>query len=347
MKIVGISAKHPSRRVSNSEVVKILENKSRKGFDGDLNEILGEVKDNLDSSGISNRYWFNQDEPWYSLVEDSIDDALSQAKLDKEEIDFVIYGSVFRRVLEPGMSTLISSAYGLHNAECMDLIEACAGWLRSMQVAQNFLKGGGYKNILVLNVEAGVHEGEYGHETFSIGKKEDLEWAYPILTLGEAVSATVVTQGGDDLFFDWASYPQFANLCTLALPDVTPAGNVLGSIQIDGEHGKKFRCYSGKMNQVGFKRTYKLIAKNMERLFASDAIVTHSHSHLPFKRAMDMLGNKKPLLNVYKEYGNVASCSFPLAIIDAQKKGMLSRGQQVSFVMGAAGLSLGFMSLKY
>ena len=347
MKILGLSAKAPSRRVSNDDVVSILEQKSAPCFKGDLEKVVQEVSSTLEKSGIRNRFWFDKNEPWYPLMAKAIDEALEQAQLKKEDIDFVIYGSVFRRVLEPGMSTLISAAYGLHRAECMDLVEACAGWARSMQVAQNFLKGNIYKNILILNAEAGVHEGEYGHETFALENESDLEWSYPILTLGEAISATVVGQGQEDIMFKWASYPQYADLCSIALPDSSPEGNVLGDIVIRGDLPKKFRCFSKKMNTVGFKRMTKLGVETLNYLKDADVAVSHSHSHQPFQRALERFGVNIPLLCAYYEYGNVASCSFPLAMMDGQQKDILTTGRKLYFMMSAAGLSLGVMYMKF
>ena len=347
MKILGLAANHPERKVSNRDVLRIVQQKSEAGFQGDLPATLMEVEKTLDSSGIQNRYWFEKDEPWYPLMKKTMDRALEQSGLSKDDIDLVIYSSVFRRVLEPGMSTLIASAYGLHKAECFDVIEACAGWLRGMHVAQNFIKGGAYKNIMILNAEAGVHEGEYGFETFGIKKPEDLEWSYSSLTLGEAVAATVVSAGGEDLSFSWRSFPQFATLCSLGLPDTTPAGNMLGDIDLGSGDSKKFKCHAREMNAVGFKRCYKLIDETRDEWLKADAIIPHSHSKETFERLFSKAGSKSPLISVYANYGNVASCSFPLSIMDGLKTGILSDGSKVFFMMTAAGLSMGAVSLTF
>ena len=70
---------------------------------------------------------------------------------------------------------LIASAYAMENAECFDVIEACVGWLRAMHIARSFLLGENYRNMLILNAEAIVHEGEYGHETSMVAEERDLE----------------------------------------------------------------------------------------------------------------------------------------------------------------------------
>ena len=347
MKILGLAADHPERKVSNRDVLRIVQQKSEEEFQGDLPATLMEVEKTLDNSGIQNRYWFEEDEPWYPLMKKTMDRALEQSGLSKDDIDLVIYSSVFRRVLEPGMSTLIASAYGLHKAECFDVIEACAGWLRGMHVAQNFIKGGAYKNIMILNAEAGVHEGEYGFETFGIKSPEDLEWSYSSLTLGEAVAATVVSAGGEDLSFSWRSFPQFATLCSLGLPDTTPAGNVLGDIDLGSGNSKKFKCHAREMNAVGFKRCYRYITETKSEWSKADVIVSHSHSKIAGERIYEKAGNDRPIICAYQNYGNVASCSFPVSYMHGRKIGIIQPQSTVFFMIAAAGLSMGAVSLNF
>lgn len=342
MKIIGIAAEFPTRVISNQAVLDLVKTSSQPGFTGDLDATLARASDLIEETGVATRSWLRPEESWYSLTETAIERALARARLKKQDVDLVIYGSIFRRLLEPGMSTMIAKAYGLERAECFDVIEACAGWLRACDLANALMATGRYKNALVINLEAGIHEGEYGHETLAIHSEEDLDWTYAALTLGECATATVLAPSDHNWQFYWESYPEQAHLCSLVLPDASEAGKMLGDLRI-GEHGtKKFVCHSKKMQQAGAMKLVKILIKRKELIDQADLFIPHTTTGVEtFRRGLVGTGSKTPLHSLYRHRGNIASCSFAATIVDALENDLIEPDAKIFTFMPAAGFSFG------
>lgn len=88
--------------------------------------------------------------------------ALEDAKIDGEDLDYIIYASNFGEVSErglvnfmPNMAARVKNHLGIKNRKCItyDMIFGCPGWVEAMVLANNLIKAKVAKTILVVGSE--------------------------------------------------------------------------------------------------------------------------------------------------------------------------------------------------
>ena len=88
--------------------------------------------------------------------------AIDDAGIDKEEIDYIIYATNFGEVDErgipnfmPSLAARLKNKLGIKNRKCInyDMIFGCPGWVEALILADVLLKSGRAKNILVVGGE--------------------------------------------------------------------------------------------------------------------------------------------------------------------------------------------------
>lgn len=88
--------------------------------------------------------------------------AIEDAKIDAEELDYIIYASNFGEVtvdgyvnFMPNMAARVKNKLGIKNRKCItyDMIFGCPGWVEAMILADNLIKAHVAKKILVIGGE--------------------------------------------------------------------------------------------------------------------------------------------------------------------------------------------------
>jgi RNA-binding protein YhbY len=188
MKIEAIAHALPRCTVSNEEMTERVLTESKRHLTA--HELL-QVKRMLGAffrtAGTRVRYFRADDESAWSLTTAAGTQALERAGRRPEEIDLLIYAGVGRGFLEPSTATVFHDLLGLQAATCFDVLDACAGWLRAMHVAQAHLRSGDYRRVMILTGEFNVRE--YGR--FEIRSLGEIRHLFPTYTISEAATATI------------------------------------------------------------------------------------------------------------------------------------------------------------
>ena len=81
--------------------------------------------------------------------------AIERAKIDKDEIDFIIFATLSPEMYFPGSGVFLQRELGINHSAigCLDIRNQCSGFIYSLSIADQFIKGGVYKNILVVGAE--------------------------------------------------------------------------------------------------------------------------------------------------------------------------------------------------
>lgn len=111
---------------------------------------------------IENRRYLKDEEFNTDLGKRAAEEAIADAKIDKEELDYIIYASNFGEVDKNGMSNFMPSLSSrvknkleIKNRNCVnyDMIFGCPGWVEAMILADTIIKAGKAKLILVIGAE--------------------------------------------------------------------------------------------------------------------------------------------------------------------------------------------------
>lgn len=347
MEIKGIAAAFPERIVTNEDVVSLIRKNSQDHFKGDLERTLKTIQTMLKRTGTNERRWLDHNDQAYDYIERASLAAMDRAEVSIEDIDLLIFASVDKRVLEPGMSFLVAKALGMQDTECFDITEGCGGWVRATQLAQLYINAGTYQNVMIVTAEFCLHE-SMSENNFQLKAHEDLEWALATFTAGEGATATVFGENTDKPWeYRNKSLPQLADLCLISCFDSDPQYSSFNDMSITGKGQFRFVSYAQKMHSLSLDLVTDMIANNSIKPGEMDLFIPHTQSLTPWKQIEKNLQVELPYKFLLPEYGNLINNSMPAGIALSIEDGTLTRGKQVSALMTAAGMSFTLFNFIY
>ena len=120
------------------------------------------IKKFIEITEIEERRYINDDLFNSDLGYKAAKEAIYDAKIDKEEIDYIIFASNFGEVSKngvanfmPNMAARVKHKLEIKNRKCItyDMIFGCPGWVEAMILADDLIKLGKAKTILVVGGE--------------------------------------------------------------------------------------------------------------------------------------------------------------------------------------------------
>ncbi|RMD81344.1 MAG: hypothetical protein D6815_12045 [Candidatus Dadabacteria bacterium] len=269
---------------------------------------------------------------------------MARAGVGREDVDFVIYTGVSRGWIEPAMANLVQSELGLSRATCFDVLDGCAGWLRALHVAGNFIETGTYGCGLLVNCEAGVVD----LQKWDFLPEDEIDPYLATYTLGEAATATVVARddGAGEFYFRFANFGEFFDLCMVPLPTMP---QFLPRSRANGHQIGVFYAKSDVLLRTAVQR--------IAQVFLEDPVLREQQYDIAFGHAASEKASELVCLQLnfprerfystHSKFGNTITAAIPLAMSLAEKEGRLHRGDRVLLVAGASGITVGFASFTY
>lgn len=109
-------------------------------------------------TGIRERRWVSDPKETTSTMgAKAAGNAMAMAGVGPDDIDFVIFATLSPDYYFPGSGVLVQRDLGLKNIGAMDIRNQCSGFIYGLSVADQFIKTGMYKNILLIGSE--LHSG--------------------------------------------------------------------------------------------------------------------------------------------------------------------------------------------
>lgn len=336
MKIAALAYRVPSRLMTNADMVEMVDrlnpdtSRLRKAaFLRAVHSLYGRL-----GAGTRHIRDLEAGEKAADIILGALDDALSQAGLRPGDVELLIYCGVGRGFLEPANAYFYAQARGMHRANCFDVTDACMSWVRGLQIVNFMLGTGTVRNAVVINGE--FHLGI--HDNWKIGSLDSLAYNFPMYTIGEAATATVLLPGDQQWRFDFDSRPDLADLCTIPLPgyaEFVPPSNRIG---LNGPH--KFVSFGRELFVEATRMMGGMIGRYVPDCYTHRWYFPHAPARTIYETMLPKYGVPKEriYLDVFPRFGNVVSASIPLGISLAQQSGVLERGDSIAFVPVSAGM---------
>ena len=140
-KIAGIGYYVPERVVTNDELTKLMDT-----TDEWIQERTG-IKER--------RYGRKHEETTATMAAAATRTACERAGIAPEDIDFIVFATLSPDYYFPGCGVLMQRELGITHKEvgALDIRNQCSGFLYALSVADQFVKTGMYKNVLVVGSE--------------------------------------------------------------------------------------------------------------------------------------------------------------------------------------------------
>jgi 3-oxoacyl-[acyl-carrier-protein] synthase III len=262
--------------------------------------------------------------------------ALERAGMQPRDIDLLIYVGVGRGWVEPATANAFQELLGLERATCFDVLDACASWLRAVDIVRHLLKAGTYARAMVVNCECNFEE----YIRWDFHSIRDLEQLFAGFTVGEAATATILEATPSDRWrCSFRTAGEHHRLCQIPLPHACTFGGP--------PSGRGTLKFSARANELHVEAIHQL-----ESHWASEPAISeapfdlafgHSTSVPAMRQVIGRLGiDESRVYETFTRYGNTVSASLPLGLSLAAAEGRLTRGDDVLLVMASAGITTGF-----
>jgi 3-oxoacyl-[acyl-carrier-protein] synthase III len=123
------------------------------------NEYLSTVMDTNDAwiterTGIKERRWMNPEKDTVAnMAAKASRMALERAGLTEKDVEFIVFATITSDYYFPGSGVLLQRELGLEGIGALDIKNACSGFIYALSIADQFIKTGMYKTILVVGAE--------------------------------------------------------------------------------------------------------------------------------------------------------------------------------------------------
>lgn len=344
MKILSVRHAVPSCVVTNDDVLQMVEAASNGSLGREAwPRVENRIREFLDRAGTQKRYTLADGETAIGILRNAVNRALTDADVAPAELDFIIYAGVSRGWLEPSMAALVQREISAARAACFDILEACASWIRAVQVAQAFFRAGTYRCGLIVNCECAIAD----FAPFALTGEDDLESSLAGYTIGEAATATIVAARDDSDFY--LTMRSFGDHCDLCMIPFANAKSFMPTIESGRPAANRFYSKSEKL----FKSTIKYLWDT----YTKDPVLAARRHDIYFPHAASAKAGELARRNLgiaedrwyctHARFGNTVAASVPLGISCAIDDGALARGDRILAIVGSAGISVGFLSLTY
>ncbi|MBW2174488.1 MAG: hypothetical protein JRF64_07600 [Deltaproteobacteria bacterium] len=345
MRYCAIEYALPSKVVTNTEIIQEVISRSTRYLTQKALDLLALRLDELFNKSITEvRYHRAKNERAIQFGLEAGRKALEAANMSPNDVDLLIYVGVGRGCIEPATANVFQKLLKLDKATCFDILDACASWLRAIHVAHSFIKTGMYKRIMILNCEFNFRE----YVDFEFKSLKDIEFNFPIFTIGEAATATIVddSEEDDEYYATFRTWGDQHNLCKIPLPHFKEFSD--GELRNDIP-SLTFFSYGEKLFRFVFSRLCRHYRGDaILNSFKHEIVFSHAASDAMSQKVIQScnLGEEKGY-HTHKRFGNTVSASVPLAMGCAMKEGRLKDSTNALIGFGSAGVSTAWCKFKF
>ncbi len=272
--------------------------------------------------------------------------AIERAGIAKEEIDFIVFATLSPDYYFPGPGVLVQRDLGLPTVGALDIRNQCSGFVYGISVADQYVRSGMYKNVLVIGSELHSH----GLDMTTRGRGVSV-------IFGDGAGAAVVSRSEDDqrgiLSTHLHSEGQHAEELSLLAPGMGSRW-VTDIIEDNDPNDESYFPYMN--GQFVFKNAVVRFSEViMEGLKANnlskediDLLVPHQ-ANLRISQFIQKkfgLDDSKVFNNIMK-YGNTTAASIPIALTEAWEQGHIKEGDLVVLAAFGSGFTWGSVIIRW
>jgi 3-oxoacyl-[acyl-carrier-protein] synthase-3 len=312
-------------------------------------------------TGIEQRRYARQGTSSADLGLEAATRALSAAKLEPGELDFIVFATMTPDHYFPGNGGLLAKKLGLDSTHALDIRMQCAGFLSGLQVADAFIRSGTYRRVLLVGAECHA----------SLYPWSDAEWAVMFGDSDGPVSPEA---------FAWGTAQRdraviFGDGAGAFVLEANESGDGRGflgfEMRTDGNHWDKlyvpgggsasFPYFSpemfannGTVPVVEGRQVFRLATTAMPQIVREvlskygltvddlDLLLMHQANLRINEAVQKHLGlSDEKVFNNIQRYGNTTAATLPLVFHEAKAAGRAKAGDLVGFTALGAGLHWG------
>ncbi|MEZ5033879.1 MAG: beta-ketoacyl-ACP synthase III [Chitinophagaceae bacterium] len=286
--------------------------------------------------------------------------AIERAGITAQEIDFIIFATLSPDYYFPGCGVLLQRAMQMKEIGALDVRNQCSGFVYALTVADQFIKSGMYKNILVV----GAEKHSFGLDFSTRGRNVSV-------IFGDGAGA-VVLQSSDEpdrgilshhlhsdgnsaeilAMYNPGTHANYWKEETLANFNDAEIGDLFFShAMID-----KAQVFPYMDGPAVFKKAVEKFPEVILEALTANGLTTQDLAmlipHQANLRIAQFVQKKLQLrddqvYNNIQKYGNTTAASVPIALCEAWEKGLIKNGDLVCLAAFGSGFTWASSLLRW
>ncbi|MDX1941808.1 MAG: beta-ketoacyl-ACP synthase III [Saprospiraceae bacterium] len=351
-KIGGIGYYVPEKIVTNADLMKVMDT-----TDEWIQERTG-IKER--------RYGKKHKETTTTMGARAAEIAIQRAGITKEEVDFIIFATLSPDYYFPGCGVLLQREMGITHTEigALDIRNQCSGFIYGLSIADQFVKTGMYKNILLV-----------GAEMHSMGLDFTTEGRNVTVIFGDGAGAVVIQPTEDENKGILTTHLHSDGTYAEKLAFINPgahggyhANRLEEKVDYgysDAEYGEMFinehmlesrQIFPNMEGQFVFKMAVQkfpeVIMEALNKVGLKPSDIDMFIPHQANLRISDFVARKMGLRedqvwNNIQKYGNTTAASVPIALCEAWEAGAVKDGDLVCLAAFGSGFTWGSALIRW
>jgi 3-oxoacyl-[acyl-carrier-protein] synthase-3 len=271
--------------------------------------------------------------------------AIERSGVSNSDIDFIIFATISPDYYFPGPGVELQKELGMKTIGALDIRNQCSGFVYALSVADQFIKTGMYKNILVV-----------ASEVQSLGLDMTTRGRGVSVIFGDGAGAAVLSISNDDsriLSTHLHSEGEHAKELAVLAPGM--GGRWVTDILADNNPDDE--SYYPYMNgQFVFKhavvRFSEVINEGLQannlKVSDIDMLIPHQANLRISQFIQKKFGlNDDQVFNNIQKYGNTTAASIPIALTEAWEQGKIKKGDTVVLAAFGSGFTWASAIIKW
>lgn len=292
----------------------------------------------VERTGINERRWIKDNsESTSSMALEASQIAIADADIDKTEIDFIIFATLSPDYYFPGPGVTLQKDLGLDTIGALDVRNQCSGFVYALSIADQYIKTGMYKNILVVGSE--YHSGGLDKSTKGRGVT---------VIFGDGAGAAIVSKSPNAdrgiLSTHLHSQGEFAEELTL----IGPSTRRWVPEIIDGAGKDDEAIYPYMNGTFVFKHAVtrfpqvigEALTQNNLKSTDINLLIPHQANLRISQFVQQKMGLRDDqVFNNIQKYGNTTAASIPIALAEAKLAGKVKEGDLICLAAFGSGFT--------
>jgi 3-oxoacyl-[acyl-carrier-protein] synthase-3 len=272
--------------------------------------------------------------------------AIERAGIDTDEIDFIVFATLSPDYYFPGPGVLVQRDLGLRTVGALDVRNQCSGFVYGLSVADQYIKTGMYKNVLVI-----------GSELHSKGLDMTTRGRGVSVIFGDGAGAAVLSREEDPKKGVLSTHLHSEGQHAEELSLIAPGMGKRWVTDILRDNDPEDTSYYPYMNgQFVFKnavvRFSEVIMEGLKQNKLQPSDIDMLIPHQANLRISQFIQKKfalsdEQVYNNITRYGNTTAASIPIALTEAWEEGKIKEGDLVVLAAFGSGFTWGSVIIRW
>ena len=307
-KIISTGSYLPKKVLTNQDIERIVDTS---------NEWI------IERTGIEERHIASTEESSVDMAYHASLDAIEGSNIKAQDIDMIVVATTTPERKFPSTAVLLQNKLDLKNCSAFDINAACTGFVYAIDIANQYIKNGTSKNVLVVGTEKITSLLDWKDRNTCVLFGDGA--GAVLLSTSESpgiISSTIVSDGSYKDLLTVNTDPEFIEM----------KGNDVFKIAV---------------NTLGELATSTLEKNNISADELDWFIPHQANSRIILAIAKKIKLPKEKIIITVNKHGNTSAASIPLALDDSNKKGLLKEGNLIMFEAFGAGFTWGSNLLRF